>query len=179
VDDLALVKAVTGGDGDAFRHIVERESGHVFRTCHRILGRVDEADDVTQETFMVAYRSLDTFRGQGPLGAWLARIATRQAFRRVTQRKVLVSLDPVRHDRMDPRPGPLGSVIAAERQAAIRGAVAALGEPYREVVALRFFGELSLAEIAEATERPVATVKTHLRRGLERLRQQLGEEAAA
>ena len=52
----------------------------------------------------------------------------------------------------------------------MRNAVEALPEPYREVVALRFFAELSLAEVAETTGRPVNTVKTHLRRGLERLR---------
>jgi RNA polymerase sigma-70 factor (ECF subfamily) len=57
--------------------------------------------------------------------------------------------------------------------------VADLPEPYREVVALRFFGEQSLEEIAAATHRPLNTVKTHLRRGLERLRPALGREARA
>jgi RNA polymerase sigma-70 factor (ECF subfamily) len=61
----------------------------------------------------------------------------------------------------------------------VRLAVAGLSEPYREVVALRFFGELSLEEIASATGRPLNTVKTHLRRGLERLRPVLGGEVAA
>ena len=54
--------------------------------------------------------------------------------------------------------------------------MAALPDPYRETVALRFFGELSLAEIAEATGRPLNTVKTPLRRGLERLRPALAPE---
>jgi RNA polymerase sigma-70 factor (ECF subfamily) len=58
----------------------------------------------------------------------------------------------------------------AERAADLRLAVAALPEPYREVVTLRFFGELSLEEIARQTERPLGTVKTHLHRGLLRLR---------
>ena len=60
--------------------------------------------------------------------------------------------------------------VRAERAADLRGAVATLPEPYREVVTLRFFGELSLEEIARQTERPLPTVKTHLRRGLLRLR---------
>ena len=60
--------------------------------------------------------------------------------------------------------------LRAEREAELRIAVATLPEPYREVVTLRFFGELSLEEIARQTERPVPTVKTHLRRGLLRLR---------
>jgi RNA polymerase sigma-70 factor (ECF subfamily) len=60
--------------------------------------------------------------------------------------------------------------LRAERAAELRIAVANLPEPYREVVTLRFFGELSLEEIARQTDRPLATVKTHLRRGLLRLR---------
>ena len=66
--------------------------------------------------------------------------------------------------------------MRAEQEARVRTAVAALDEPYREVVALRFFGELSLAEIATQTERPLGTVKTHLHRGLARLRRDLGSE---
>jgi RNA polymerase sigma-70 factor (ECF subfamily) len=66
-------------------------------------------------------------------------------------------------------------LLASEGQRAIRDAVAALDEPYREVVALRFFADLSLMEVAEATDRPLNTVKTHLRRGLERLRPVLAE----
>ena len=60
--------------------------------------------------------------------------------------------------------------LRAERAADLRAAVATLHEPYRETVTLRFFGELSLEEIARQTERPLATVKTHLRRGLLQLR---------
>ncbi|MGZ6260391.1 MAG: RNA polymerase sigma factor, partial [Candidatus Limnocylindrales bacterium] len=76
-------------------------------------------------------------------------------------------------------PDPLGAAIAAERQRVIRSAVASLGEPYREVVALRFFAELSLNEIAESTGRPIGTVKTHLHRGLARLRERLGPDGLA
>jgi RNA polymerase sigma-70 factor (ECF subfamily) len=65
---------------------------------------------------------------------------------------------------------PAVAAVAAERDAAVRSALARLEEPYREVVALRFFGELSLAEIATESGRPLGTVKTHLRRGLLRLR---------
>ncbi|HEV8516741.1 MAG TPA: sigma-70 family RNA polymerase sigma factor [Candidatus Limnocylindrales bacterium] len=179
MDQASIIAAVTAGDRDAFGRIVEAESGAVFRTCYRILGRVDEAEDAVQETFVSAFRSLDTFRGEGSLSAWLARIATRLALRRLGQRRLVVSLDPIAHDRPEQGPDPLGAALAAERGERLRAAVAALPDPYREVVALRFFAECSLAEIADATGRPLATVKTHLRRGLLRLRQALGEEAAA
>jgi RNA polymerase sigma-70 factor (ECF subfamily) len=61
--------------------------------------------------------------------------------------------------------------MRAERAADLRTAVSGLPEPYREVVVLRFYGELSLDEIARQTDRPLGTVKTHLRRGLLRLRE--------
>ncbi len=70
---------------------------------------------------------------------------------------------------------PAHTVLRSERDAQVRAAVASLDEPYREVVALRFFAERSLAEIAEATDRPLGTVKTHLHRGLARLRRALDE----
>ncbi len=126
----------------------------------------------------MAYKALGSYRGDGPLGGWLLRIATRQAFRRLSQRRETVELSaelPLRSDRDDP----LQATLAGERGEMVRSAVATLAEPYREVVALRFFGELSLEEIARATGRPLNTVKTHLRRGLERLRPILGNEAAA
>jgi RNA polymerase sigma-70 factor (ECF subfamily) len=68
---------------------------------------------------------------------------------------------------------PAATALRAERDMAVRRALADLDEPYRETVSLRFFGDLSLAEIAEQTGRPLGTVKTHLHRGLLRLRTSL------
>jgi RNA polymerase sigma-70 factor (ECF subfamily) len=68
--------------------------------------------------------------------------------------------------------------VRAERATEVRTAVRALPEPYREVVALRFFGDASLEDIARETGRPLGTVKTHLHRGLARLRDRLAEEGA-
>jgi RNA polymerase sigma-70 factor (ECF subfamily) len=70
-------------------------------------------------------------------------------------------------------PDPATVSLRSERAATVREALAGLDEPYREVVALRFFGDLSLGEIADQTGRPLGTVKTHLHRGLLRLRASL------
>ena len=179
--DRALVGRIVGGDQEAFRILVERESIHLFRACYRVLGRLHEAEDAAQESLVMAYRALGTYRGEGPLGAWLARIATRHAFRRLNQRRDTVSLDPIAPfaDSRGTALDPLGSALAQERETQVRQAVAALPEPYREVVALRFFSDLSLNEIAVMTGRPLGTVKTHLHRGLGRLRQALAAEAFA
>lgn len=171
VEDRALVDAVRAGDRDAFRLLVERETPGVYRACLRILGRSHDAEDVTQETFVTAFRSASTYRGDGSLRGWLLRIAQRIAFRRLSQRRATLDLAEIGEARLaDAGADPTRIVVLAEGRAEVRDAVAALPEPYREVVALRFFGDLSLAEVAESTGRPLGTVKTHLRRGLQRLR---------
>lgn len=179
-EDQRVVDAVLGGDRDAFRAVVEREAGTVIAACARILGDRAEAEDAAQEAFVIAYRSLSTWRGEGPLGGWLVRIAMRIALRRASARKVVAWIDPRAGAAAEdaspfarPSAGSDPAVLAlhTERDTTLRRAVAALDDPYREVVALRFFGDRSLAEIADLTGRPLGTVKTHLHRGLARLRQ--------
>ena len=177
MDDLALARALAGGDEAAFRTFVDQQTTPVFRICYRILGRVHEAEDAAQETFVLAYRALATFRGDGPAAAWIARIATRECWRRAasSSRRLATTtrLDEVLTATLSDTSDPAREAIAAEEAEGVRRAVASLPEPYREVVALRFFGELSLADIAAATRRPEGTIKTQLRRGLERLRTEM------
>ena len=186
------MEAVLAGDRDAFRFLVEREGTQVVRACHRILGDLQDAEDAAQEAFVTAYRSLAGWRGDGPFGAWLMRIAVRIALRRAGRRKTVTWRDPFGredaplHDPISaaidqaaiaaaPTMDPSSLAMRAERATDVRGAVAALPEPYREVVTLRFFGEMTLEEIAIQTGRPLGTVKTHLHRGLLRLRTSLAE----
>lgn len=177
VDDRALIDAVRAGDRQAFGLLVDHETPVVYRACLRILGRPHDAEDVTQESFVAAYRSIGDYRGDGSLRGWLLRIATRRSFRRLSQRRPTAELETVAEPFLaDHGADPTRIVVAAEQRDEVRDAVARLPDPYREVVALRFFGELSLAEVAEATGRPLNTVKTHLRRGLERLRPLVSEK---
>jgi RNA polymerase sigma-70 factor, ECF subfamily len=181
LDDLSAVEAVLAGDRDAFRILVDREGAAVIRACHRVLGDVHEAEDAAQEAFVTAFKSLAGWRGDGPFGAWLTRIAVRIALRRVQRRRDVTWIDPANPPAAVDLPGgpdPASTAIRSERASDVRSAVARLDEPYREVVALRFFGDLSLEEIAEQTGRPLGTVKTHLRRGLLRLRSAMDGGAA-
>jgi RNA polymerase sigma-70 factor (ECF subfamily) len=186
VDDRTLVDTIIAGDRDAYRLLVERESTTVFRCCYRVLGHVEDAEDVAQESFVTAFRSLASWRGDGSVRAWLAQIATRQALRAATRRSRNISLDDGAGDTaLTERiarayaPDPSAAVAAADTAAQIREAVTLLPEPYRETIALRYFAELSIDEIAQALDRPIGTVKVHVHRGLERLRAQLVEEFVA
>jgi RNA polymerase sigma-70 factor (ECF subfamily) len=173
--DRQLVDAVLGGDTAAFRLLVERESPEVIAVCRRILGNRSEAEDAAQESFLRAYRSLATYRADGSFAAWIARIAARQALARLVNRRPVIELDEATTGGSLAVIGdePEASALAGEQRAAVREAVAALPRPQRDVVALRFFGELSLEEIAQTTRTPVGTVKSRLHRGLASLRESM------
>jgi RNA polymerase sigma-70 factor (ECF subfamily) len=177
VDDRELARAIVAGDRDAFRLLVERESGPLVRACARVLGDPEAAEDVAQECFMIAHRLIGSWRGEGSLHGWLLRIAINRALRVLKSQRPLRSLTD---DTGEPLQIPGGSepqadVLMAERDRLVHRAVASLPEPYRETIVLRYFGELSIAEIASQTGRPIGTVKTHLGRGLLRLRPALAE----
>ena len=169
VEDRALVDAVLDGDHQAFERLVERETAAIFRVCYRVLGRVLDAEDAAQETFVIAYRALGTYRGEGSLGAWLARIAVRQSLRLASRRQDTAPLDTVGAAAPRASSDPAAEAVEAERARAIRLAVEGLPDPYREVVVLRYFAEFDSKEIAKILDMPDSTVRSHLRTGRQRL----------
>ena len=174
--DRQIIDAVLAGHREAFRVLVERESYAVIGVCGRILGDRVEAEDVAQDAFTQAYKALATFRGDGPFGAWLRRIAIRVAIARLAARREVIRLDG---EAVDPRAAMLRSpddpearALDVEHRAAIFDAVATLPDSQREVILLRFYGDLSLQEIARVTSHPIGTVKSRLSRGVASLREQ-------
>lgn len=162
------------GDRDVYRLLVERESRAVIGACMRVLGDLDEAQDAAQDAFVQAYRSLAGYRGDGTFGAWVGRIARRIALARAAKASRHVTADVeaagemVRDDSSDP----LAQVMDVEESARLRTAVDALPPDQRQVVALRFFHDMSLERIAVETNVPLGTVKSRLHRALARLREQ-------
>ena len=198
---MRAVRAVLDGDRDAFAVLVERDLPAVTRVCYRVLGNAADAEDAAQEAFLAAFRSLPDWRGDGPFTAWISRIAVRISIRRAHQRRPVDWIDAASLDGQDEMLDPGGRrvarhfagaaadaadatdpgrlALAGEEAAVVRDALRSLEEPYRETVALRYFAGLTVPEIAEACGRPQGTVKTHLHRGLLRLRERLDTLEAA
>ncbi len=179
--DRALADAVLGGDRDAFRVLVEREATSVLAACQRILGDRAESEDAAQDAFLLAYRKLGAYRGDGPLGGWLMRIAIREARDRAIRRRPTAALEadtgtepgsPAHAHGADPG----DVVVAGERRAQVRSAVERLPTHLRDAVRLRYLDGWSFEEIAAATGRPEPTVRTHVHRGLVRLRGIIDDE---
>jgi RNA polymerase sigma-70 factor (ECF subfamily) len=172
--DRALVDAVLAGDREAYRTLVERESRAVIGMCQQVLRDPDEAQDVAQDAFVQAYRSLAGYRGDGSFGAWVGRIARRMAVVRATRTGLRATgdihsaADFVRDEAGDP----LRHIVAVEHSARLRRAVDRLPADQRQVVALRFFQDMPLERIAAETNVPLGTVKSRLHRALARLREQ-------
>lgn len=177
VNERSLAQALAAGDERAFRMLIEQQATPVLRLCYRILGGIEEAEDAAQEAFVLAFKARATYRGDGSPDAWIARIATRVAWRRkargARRKAVTMPLDDALIAMLRDPADPAADALLAERGEAVRDAVATLPEPYREVVSLRYFADLSPAAIAEATHRPEGTVRAQLHRGLGRLRLRL------
>ncbi|MFV2061909.1 MAG: RNA polymerase sigma factor [Chloroflexota bacterium] len=179
--DRQLVDAVLSGDDEAFRVLVERESKSVIGVCRRILGDAHEAEDVAQEAFLRAYQALPTFRGDGAFGAWVWRIAMREAVARLKRRPRDLHVDPTVAEGWLEAPestlDPAARALASEWRLEVIDAISTLPAAQREVVALRFYSDYSLQEVAASTGAPLGTVKSRLHRAIAGLREQLASSS--
>ncbi len=182
-----FIERLRSGDAAAFEQLIERHSGEIFSLLFRLTQDREEAQDLTQETFLSAVRSIGGFRGDADLKTWLYRIAvnhSRNRFRWWKRRQGpnTVSLDePLGIDSS----ATIGDTLAAksadpeqtalqsERKAAIADVLADMHESYREAVVLCDIEGLSYEEIAGALEISIGTVKSRIARGREELRRKL------
>ena len=169
-----LIARSRGGDTDAFDLLVERYQDRVYDLTYRITGHHADAQDAAQESFLKAYRSLRTFRGDAAFSTWLHRIAVNAALDAV-RRRAPASPPPVDPGMsVDPLADRAERVEARER---IQRAISALPTEQRVVVTLRDVQGWSYEEIAFITEIPVGTVRSRLARGREALRVALADLA--
>lgn len=166
------------GDHDAYAELVHRHAPMAVRTA-ALLGAGTEAEDIVQEALVKAFRSLGRYRDGAPFRPWLLRIVANEArnhHRSAVRRGARERSVWVPEGMLDP-----GELVAErERLVELMGAVDALPERLRMVVACRYLLDLDEAETAATLGLPRGTVKSRLHRGLARLRTQLaasGREA--
>jgi len=165
----ALVRAAQGGSAEAAEELFRRHWPAVHRAAWLVVHDAAAAEDIAQEAFMSAFRSLDRFDRRRPLGPWLHRIVVNRAIDWSRAR----ALRP--ETGSDALPEPAAPEAAAELGEEIVAALADLGPEHRAVVVLRHLLGYSPGEIAAMLELPRGTVNSRLRRGLDALGDQLSE----
>lgn len=158
------------GDPQAFRHLVERYQGEVFGLCYRMLGDPADAEDAAQETFWKAWRGLASYDPARPFRPWLLTIASRHCIDLLRRRKVrnwlpLLPDLPLR----DPAPTPEQQAMSRAEAAALQRALNQLPDAERLTIALFYWHQCSLEDIAAMTGSSVSAVKSRLFRARKRL----------
>jgi RNA polymerase sigma-70 factor (ECF subfamily) len=175
-DEVRVIARVRSGDTEAFAELVRAHTPFVLRVAVAY-GAGAEAEDVVNSAFFKAYEALGGFREGQPFRPWLARIVineTRNTIRSAQRRRAfsgsayeaaLAVAEPLIPDSADPAV----ALLAAERTAQVRRALALLDTAQREVVTCRYLLEMGEAETAQALGWPRGTVKSRLNRALRKL----------
>lgn len=179
----AWLAAARNGDRDAFGRLVLHYQRVVFRTVLAVLRTRDDAEDVAQEAFLVAWRKLGGFRGQSTFKTWMLTIAWRKALDRRRTRSLFwyrqrPALDDSGHDVLDGYagevPDPERSAMAADLARRTRAAIAGLSPKLRDTLLLAAAGEQTYEEIAAMLRVPVGTVKWRVAEARRLVRQRVG-----
>jgi RNA polymerase sigma factor (sigma-70 family) len=182
-DDAEVGQRFTAGDPQALAWAYERWAGQVHGMAVRAFGHGPDAEDVTQQTFMSAWTGRAGYRpDRGPLPAWLVgvcrhKIADTWARRDKQRREAEAAMSEARS--MPAGPVTAGVDTAVADRVLLLDELDLLGQPQRGIIELAFFEDLTHAQIAARTGLPLGTVKSHIRRTLERLRTRLEVDGAA
>ena len=172
-----LVARTRQGEQDAFRLIFERYSRPVLSFIYDMVGNREVAEDLTQETFVRAYRSLASLRDEAKLSTWLFAIAknvARESFRARARTNSQVDLDDETVLNLrDREPVPVNQLLSKELNAVIERSLAALDDDKRLVFTLKVFQQCSYEEIAEITGFSIPKLKTDLHRARTEMRKRI------
>ena len=176
--EAQIVRKVLQGDVNAFERLVTEYEKAVYAIAQRMTGNAEDAADMTQETFIKAYNSLQSFRGDSKFSVWLYRIASNVCldFLRSRSRKPTVSLsvedDEGEEGQLDIADESQSPELLMERgltRDAVRRGLDTLPPDYRQILLLREIQGLSYDEIAAVLEIEVGTVKSRIFRARKRL----------
>lgn len=179
-----LIKQVKKGDHQAFAELVDRYKNSVYAICLRMVGDRHEAEDLSQETFIRAYRHIAQFDHNRKFSTWVFRIATNLSIDFLRRKKPSVSLDAeipgtdgLTLNSMlpdsDAGARPDERMIRTEMEQRVQREIAKLPEKYRSAVILKYVEDLSLKEIGDIMDLPIGTVKTRIHRGREMIRRNM------
>ena len=189
--DTELVRKAAAGDSDAFEQLVLSYEKPIYNLCLRMCGNAEDAMDLTQETFLKAWRSLGSFRADAAFSTWLYRLCSNLCIdhlRREQKRKVLPlhvednDSDERPLDVPDPAAGPEERLSAQEDRQQVADALQSLEPEYREALTLRVLHDLSYADIAAVLQVREGTVKSRIARAREKMReamQKLGNKSTS
>ncbi len=179
--------ALLNGDPIAFERIVQQESPRLFRMIMRIVQDEDEARSVMQETYLQAYKRLDTFRRESKFSTWLYAIGLNLARASLRKMKRFDALEEDKIDRLQPSYtggmftespeawNPQKMAERSERKALVHSAIAELPVDYRTVLTLRDIEELSTTEVAQTLNISEGAVRVRLHRARQALRSLLDQ----
>ena len=178
--DLALVERANAGDTRAFELLVIKYQRRIERLVGRMVRDVDLVQDITQETFIRAYKALHQFRGEAQFYTWLYRIAVNTAKKSLMEmRRSPIITESALHNRSDDdetsvieqelitQETPETVLAAQEIAQAVNAAMEALPEDLRQAVTLREIEGLSYEEISQAMDCPIGTVRSRIFRARE------------
>jgi len=169
--DVELCALAATGERRAFGELVRRHGSAVRGVLRRMGAQAAEADDVAQDAFLTAFERIAEFRGEGTFAAWVKKIAARLYLRRLQRDRKLGALTAEAvEDEPDAHQGDADAAIDLEEALKVLSAVERL------CVTMCFGAGLSHSEAAEALNLPLGTVKSHVKRGLEKLRTRLAPE---
>lgn len=174
-----LVTRACQGDQEAFRLIFERYSRPVISFIYDQVGDRELADELTQETFVRAYRGLKSLRKETKLSTWLFGIAknvSRESLRARIRQNQHIDLDDKQVlDLSDQSPVPSSQLLDKEFNEVVQRSLALLDEDKRLVFTLKIFHQCSYEEIAEITGFSIPKLKTDLHRARAEMRQRVGQ----
>ncbi|HEV8268637.1 MAG TPA: RNA polymerase sigma factor [Thermoanaerobaculia bacterium] len=175
--DSSLVARVLSGEEEAFRALVERHGRNVFRLSYRLTGSEEDAEDVVQETFIRAYRSLPRFEGKSEFGSWLYRITTNCALDLLRKRApaaAATSEPELSEETPSAGASPERAALGGEIARRLKVAMTRLTPKERTAFVLRHFEGRPIVEIAATLGIREGATKACVFRAVEKLRAELG-----